>query len=165
MSLASLYQAMTLPDVLEAVMLVCFGVAWPCATFRLLRTGRAQSNGLVFTVIILCGYVFGAASKELIAMRGAQLAPVFWLYALNAASVGLNLALQMYFAIRRRSRGHEERPLARFEQQDATGRRARDPMWPSFQRCDPDRRGDRSHRLLDVRRKAWTQRVSGSPSE
>ena len=82
-------------------MLVCFGVAWPCASVRMLRTGRAQSNGLVFTLIILCGYLFGAGSKMLVATRGAELAPVFWLYAANAVSVALNLALQLYYRRRR----------------------------------------------------------------
>jgi hypothetical protein len=88
---------MRLSDVLEAIMLVCFGVAWPCATLKLLRSGRSPGHGLVFTVIILCGYIFGASSKVLVAIHGTQLAPVFWLYALNATSVGLNLALQIYF--------------------------------------------------------------------
>jgi hypothetical protein len=39
----------------------------------------------------------GAAAKIALATVTTPLAPVFWLYALNATSVGLNLALQWYF--------------------------------------------------------------------
>jgi hypothetical protein len=101
MNLANLYFTMGLPEVLEAVMLVCFGVAWPCASLKMLRTGRLQSNGLGFTLVILCGYLFGASSKMLVAARGAELAPVFWLYAVNAVSVAANLGLQLRYGSRR----------------------------------------------------------------
>jgi uncharacterized membrane protein len=101
MKVAYLYCTTGMPQVLEAVMLVCFGVAWPCASLRMLRTGRAQSNGLGFTLVILFGYLFGASSKMLVAVRGAELAPVFWLYAVNAASVAVNLGLQLHYGRRR----------------------------------------------------------------
>ena len=100
MNLAHL-SCMGMPQVLEAVMLVCFGVAWPCASLRMLRTGRPQSNGLCFTLVIFCGYLLGASSKLLEAVRGAELAPVFWLYAVNAISVAVNLGLQLHYGGRR----------------------------------------------------------------
>ena len=101
MNVLNPYFSMGMQQVLEAVMLVCFGVAWPCASLRILRTGRAQSNGLGFTLVILCGYLFGASSKMLVALRGAELAPVFWLYAVNALSVAVNLGLQLQYGRRR----------------------------------------------------------------
>ena len=101
MNVLNLYFSIGMQQVLEAVMLVCFGVAWPCASLRILRTGRAQSNGLGFTLVILCGYLFGASSKMLVALRGAELAPVFWLYAVNAVSVAVNLGLQLQYGRRR----------------------------------------------------------------
>lgn len=110
MNVAHLYCTMGMPQVLEAVMLVCFGVAWPCASLRMLRTGRAQSNGLGFTLVILCGYLFGASSKMLVAVRGAELAPVFWLYAVNAASVAVNLGLQLHYG-RRSARARAPRSI------------------------------------------------------
>ena len=114
MNVAALHFSMGMPQVLEAVMLVCFGVAWPCASLRILRTGQAQSNGLGFTLVILCGYLVGASSKMLVAVRGAELAPVFWLYAVNAVSVAVNLALQVRFAGQRGAprAGHERWQLA-----------------------------------------------------
>ncbi len=84
----------SIPQVLEAMMLVCFGVAWPLANLRMLRTRRAEGKGLPFTLVILTGYACGALAKAVGLVGGAALAPVFWLYLLNLGSVGLNLFLQ-----------------------------------------------------------------------
>jgi hypothetical protein len=79
---------------LEAVMLICFGIAWPLANLRMLRSGRTEGKGMAFTVIILCGYVAGALAKLAGATSAHALPPVFWLYVLNTLSVGVNLLLQ-----------------------------------------------------------------------
>jgi hypothetical protein len=97
MSLTFLNHMASAPVLLEALMLTCFGLAWPMANLRMLRTGQAEGKGLGFTLIIFCGYLAGAAAKIALATVTTPLAPVFWLYALNATSVGLNLALQWYF--------------------------------------------------------------------
>ncbi|MDE2372345.1 MAG: hypothetical protein KGN16_25495 [Burkholderiales bacterium] len=81
-------------QILEAVMLVCFGLAWPLATLKMMRRGRAEGRGLAFTLVILAGYVAGALSKLLAGPAAAGLPPVFWLYVLNTISVGANAALQ-----------------------------------------------------------------------
>jgi hypothetical protein len=78
-------------------MLTCFGLAWPMANLRMLRTGRAEGKGLSFTLIIFCGYLAGAAAKITLSTATTPLAHVFWLYALNATSVGINLVLQWHF--------------------------------------------------------------------
>lgn len=46
--------------ILEALMLVSVGVAWPLANLRMLRSRNAEGTGAAFTAIILCGYVAGA---------------------------------------------------------------------------------------------------------
>lgn len=84
------------PMLLEGTMLACFGLAWPLANYRMLRTGVPHGKGMGFTLVILFGYLCGALAKLLLAARGPALAPVFWLYALNASSVGTNLFLQWH---------------------------------------------------------------------
>ena len=79
---------------LEAVMLICFGIAWPLANLRMLRTGRAEGKGMAFTAIILCGYIAGALAKLTWASSAHSLPAVFWLYVLNTVSVAGNLLLQ-----------------------------------------------------------------------
>jgi hypothetical protein len=100
MSLTHLAEPNMLATLLEAAMLICFGVAWPLANLRMIRSGRAEGKGAAFTAIILCGYVAGALAKLALATSGHALAPVFWLYALNTVSVGLNLVLQWRLRIR-----------------------------------------------------------------
>lgn len=94
-----------LPQLLEGSMLVCFGLAWPLANLRMLRLRRPEGKGLAFTLVILLGYLCGASAKLLLIGPGAPLAPVFWLYVLNAASVAGNLALQWHYGGRGRGGG------------------------------------------------------------
>lgn len=92
---------------LESTMLLCFGLAWPVANLRMMRTRRPEGKGLAFTLIILVGYVAGASAKWMSVAPGASVPGVFWLYAVNGVSVTTNLALQWYFA---------RRPAMRLEQ-------------------------------------------------
>ena len=85
------------PMWLEGTMLLRFGLAWPLANLAMWRSRRPQGKGLGFTSVVLAGYLCGAGAKLLLAAGSGSLAPVFWLYALNASSVGANLALQWYF--------------------------------------------------------------------
>ena len=94
MSTTVLADISTLPTLLEAVMIGCFGIAWPIANLRMLRSGRAEGKGVLFTMIIFCGYLAGVVAKLLPMSAGHALQPVFWLYAINTASVGANLVLQ-----------------------------------------------------------------------
>lgn len=94
MTLPIILDAATTAFLLEALMLTCFGLAWPIANLRMLRTGRAEGKGMAFTMIILCGYLAGAAAKVALPGISAPLPPLFWVYLVNAASVGTNLALQ-----------------------------------------------------------------------
>ncbi|MCA3017171.1 MAG: hypothetical protein ING60_12085 [Rhodocyclaceae bacterium] len=96
MSLPVLADFATTPILLEAVMLACFGLAWPLANVRMLRTGQAEGKGLAFTTIIFCGYLAGAGAKLAMVTDAAPLAPIFWFYLVNAGSVGANIFLQQY---------------------------------------------------------------------
>ena len=101
MTLTHLAEPTTVATLLEAAMLICFGVAWPLANLRMIRSGHVEGKGKAFTVIILCGYVAGALAKLALATSGHTLPPVFWLYVLNTFSVGLNVVLQWRLGRRR----------------------------------------------------------------
>lgn len=83
---------------LEAAMLVSFGFAWPIANLRMLRLRRAEGRGRLPTALVFLGYCAGISAKAVGAYHGVALAPVFWLYLLNAASVAMNLVLQLHYA-------------------------------------------------------------------
>ena len=83
---------------LEALMLLCFGLAWPLNTLAMLRRRRPEGKGLTFTAIIWCGYLCGASAKLLLVLAaGRTLPPVFWLYVINALTVGLNALVYLHF--------------------------------------------------------------------
>lgn len=84
---------------LEAAMLVCFGLAWPLANLRMLRTRRASGNAAT-VALVFCGYLAGMASKLAGLGEHAALAPLFWLYLLNGASVAFNLVLLWHYGRR-----------------------------------------------------------------
>ena len=58
--------------ILEALMLVSVGVAWPLVNLRMLRSRNAEGMGAAFTAIILCGYIAGALAKWMAAAAGAE---------------------------------------------------------------------------------------------
>ena len=101
MTLTHLGEPNMVTMLLEATMLVCFGVAWPLANLRMIRSRHVEGKGMVFTMMILCGYVAGALAKLALATTGHALPAVFWLYVLNTVSVGLNLVLQWLLGSRR----------------------------------------------------------------
>lgn len=92
---------MSTTQVLEAVMLACFGLSWPLASIRMLRTRRAEGRGVTPTALVLAGYLAGMAAKIGVVCAGGTLPPIFWMYLLNAVSVSANMALQWRFGAHR----------------------------------------------------------------
>ncbi len=69
--------------VLEALMIVSFGISWP---FAIIKSWRSRSNAgksLIFTCLILFGYLCGILSKLL----SQNLNLAFWFYIPNALMV------------------------------------------------------------------------------
>ena len=54
---------MILQDAIESIMLLCFGLAWPVANLRMLRTRCPEGKGLAFALIIMVGYLAGTSAK------------------------------------------------------------------------------------------------------
>jgi len=105
---------MNTPMLLEAIMLLCFGVAWPIATMKMLRTGQAEGKRLGFMMMIWTGYMAGAVSKIVAAETpDISLAPVFWLYLLNSVTVGFNGWLQWHLPRRARQAKRLAAPTSR----------------------------------------------------
>ncbi len=81
-------------EVLEAAMLVAFGVAWPVDILRTLRTRRVEGKSLAFMGLILAGYGAGLAAKLLRAAdAGAWPEVVSAMYVVNGLLVAADMAL------------------------------------------------------------------------
>jgi hypothetical protein len=88
-------------QVLEALMLVCFGVGWPISMLKVLRTRRAEGKSALFMVLVLLGYAAGIAAKFVRAAHtGAWPELVTGLYALNAVFVTIDLGLVLKYGYR-----------------------------------------------------------------
>ena len=47
----------------EILMLLCFAVAWPFSIIKQLRTGRSDGKSILFSYVVMAGYVFGITNK------------------------------------------------------------------------------------------------------
>ncbi len=86
--------------IFEAIMLLCFGAAWPFSIGRSLKSKTTGGKSPLFLGIILLGYLSGIIHKVLYARNW-----VVWLYILNALMVSVDLGL--WFRNRSLERGSE----------------------------------------------------------
>lgn len=75
-------------SIFEALMLLCFGAAWPVNIYKSVRTASAKGKSPFFLVIILLGYVSGIINKLLYSRD-----VVMYLYILNLVMVSADLLL------------------------------------------------------------------------
>ena len=50
-------------SIFEAIMIVCFGAAWPMSIIRSYKSKSTKGKSIFFLYIILSGYVFGFVHK------------------------------------------------------------------------------------------------------
>lgn len=72
--------------VLEAVMLVCFGLSWPINAIKAWKSGTAVGTSWMFLGLITLGYVAGIAAK----FAGGSINWVLAVYFLNLAALIAN---------------------------------------------------------------------------
>ena len=76
-------------ELLETVMLVCFGVSWPVSLIRNVRAKTAKGMSLGFILLIIAGYIAGIAAKII----SQNYSYVLVVYAMNLIAVLFNLAV------------------------------------------------------------------------
>ena len=78
-----------MPQILEAVMMVCFGLSWPVSILRSWRARTARGKSLLFLCGIAVGYAVGIAAK----LISGQINYVLVFYMLNLLMVCADIAL------------------------------------------------------------------------
>ncbi len=74
--------------------MICFGVSWPVAIFKTLRTRRTEGKSLLFLLLILLGYLAGITAKFIVAAQSHTWPNwVTLLYAVNAILVVVDIFL------------------------------------------------------------------------
>lgn len=76
-------------EILETVMLVCFGCSWPVSLMRNIKAKTAESMSLGFILLIILGYLAGIAAK----IYTHNYSYVLIAYIINLAAVSGNLVV------------------------------------------------------------------------
>lgn len=78
-------------EILEAVMLVCFGLSWPINAYKNFKAGTAAGASWQFIMLITLGYLAGIAAKFV----SGSLNWVLVVYFINLACLGANWAVYL----------------------------------------------------------------------
>lgn len=87
-------------SIYEAIMLICFGAAWPFSILKSWRARTSKGKSIFFLLVVLVGYAAGIMNKITL---GQHRDPVLGLYLLNILMVSIDVAL--YFRNRRLDAG------------------------------------------------------------
>ncbi|MBR7092693.1 MAG: hypothetical protein IKI50_05860 [Clostridia bacterium] len=94
-------------QILETVMLICFGFSWPINAYKNFKAGTARTISLPFNLLIIAGYLAGIAAK----FCTGTVNYVTAVYFLNLAMVSLNVAV--YFRNRRLDKARAAKDASR----------------------------------------------------
>jgi hypothetical protein len=72
----------------EALMIICFGAAWPLSIFKSIHSRSTRGKSVLFLYVVFIGYVSGCIHKFKYNMD-----PIIWLYVLNATMVAIDAAM------------------------------------------------------------------------
>ena len=83
--------------IFEAIMIFCFGISWPFAVARTLRTRNVAGVSIVFLWFVFAGYVAGILFKLSDWAAAGHPSPVMALYLFNFMVVGIEVVLYYRF--------------------------------------------------------------------
>lgn len=75
-------------SILEAIMLICFGAAWPFSIVKSIKSKSTNGKSLLFLIVLILGYIAGIANKLL---NNNDI--VLYLYILNLLMVSTDAIL------------------------------------------------------------------------
>ncbi|MEG0972779.1 MAG: hypothetical protein RR364_08980 [Lachnospiraceae bacterium] len=76
-------------QILETVMLVCFGFSWPMSVYKNYKAKTAKSMSVQFILLIILGYIAGIAAK----VSDHNYTYVLAVYIINLLMVSVNLVI------------------------------------------------------------------------
>ncbi|MGN1194418.1 MAG: hypothetical protein ACI4SB_02950 [Acutalibacteraceae bacterium] len=89
---------MSVSEILETIMLVCFGLSWPMSVIKNIKAKSAKNMSLQFILLICFGYVAGISAKII----NHNVGYVLVVYILNLVIVAANIVV--YFVNKRYDR-------------------------------------------------------------
>lgn len=80
-------------EILEAIMVISFGISWPISILKTLKSKTAAGKSPLFITFIVFGYVCGIISKII----SNNITYVFFFYCLNLVMTSFDLGLNLYY--------------------------------------------------------------------
>ena len=80
---------MHISDILEACMIIAFGISWPLSIIRSWRSRTSKGKSVLFCIFVFFGYICGIAGKSI----SHNLNLAYYFYWLNLFMVGFDLCL------------------------------------------------------------------------
>lgn len=93
-------------EILEAVMVLCFGISWPMSIAKSYKSRTAKGKSLFFLFMIWIGYVAGIVWKLIEFKRTGLFKYPSYFYILNLVMVSTDICL--YFRNRRFDKENEK---------------------------------------------------------
>lgn len=95
---------MLVAEVLEAIMLICFGLSWPMNAYKAYKARTAKGTSWQFLTLICVGYACGIAAK----LACGVVNWVLVVYLINLVLLGVNWAVYLRNRRLDRMQGSEE---------------------------------------------------------
>lgn len=76
-------------EILETIMLICFGISWPMSVYKNIKARTAKSMSLGFIVMITSGYIAGISAK----ICTHNYSYVLIVYIINLVIVSINIVV------------------------------------------------------------------------
>ena len=81
-------------EIFEAVMVICFGLSWPLAILKSLKSKTSKGKSIIFMIFINAGYLSGIAGKIIGACTyDKPITYVLIFYILNFIMVSIDICL------------------------------------------------------------------------
>ena len=80
-------------EILEAVMVICFGIAWPLSIAKSYKSRTAKGKSIFFLFMIWIGYVAGIVWKLIVFKETGEFKYPAYFYILNLLMVSTDIVL------------------------------------------------------------------------
>lgn len=82
-----------MPEILEMMMVLSFGLSWPISIIKTLKSKTAAGKSPIFIGLIVFGYVCGIVGKII----SQNITYVFVFYCINLVMTSFDLGLNLYY--------------------------------------------------------------------
>lgn len=79
-------------EILETIMLICFGFSWPLSVTKNIKAKTSKGMSLSFTLMIITGYIAGITAK----VMAGNYSYVLVAYIINLLMVSANVVVYFY---------------------------------------------------------------------